>query len=462
MNDGSLRKFYGWFTVLGLLVGVLVGLGYYRDEYRPWKDYQRRFIREEIRRATTPDQRTLAQSTPVQIRQILLPELNRVDRCTTCHLAVEDPSYGGYPQPLAYHPLHDQHPFDKFGCTICHRGQGRATTAADAHGNVPHWDEPMLPLKYIQASCGQCHEPTDNPAAPELARGKQLFETAGCRGCHKLDGVGGNIGPELDKVGARRSPDWLKQHFLAPAAVTPGSGMPPQKFAEPDLEAIVLFMLSQTGANLPGFYASMKVIPSASEGRRLFEAKGCIGCHSVAGQGGKIGPALDDVSLRRTPEWMIQHFRDPQSVSPGTVMPRFGFTEAEARALTDFLLHLRDQKLSLSIPALMGPVERGREVFSKYGCAGCHGSEGKGGVPNLNAKTAQQVPALTYVADGYTKAELKKFILAGQREIAALDPHGPPPPLYMPAWGGTIKDAEADDLVAYLFSLKPKGEDLGF
>jgi mono/diheme cytochrome c family protein len=254
----------------------------------------------------------------------------------------------------------------------------------------------------------------------------------------------------------------LKQHFVAPAAVTPGSGMPPQKFADPDLEAIVLFMLSQTGNNLPGFYNSMKVIPSASEGRSLFQTKGCIGCHSIGGQGGNVGPALDDVGLRRTPEWMMQHFRDPQSVSPGSVMPRFGFTEAEARALTDFLVHLRDQQVSLSIPSLMTPIERGREVFRKYGCAGCHGPEGKGGVPNPNAKTAEQVPALTYVADGYKKAELKKLIVTGQHEIVPLDAKRPPPPLYMPAWGSTIKDPEINDLVEYLFSLKPKGEDLGF
>ncbi len=462
MQRESLQKFYGWFTALGLLVGVLVGLGYYRDEYRPWKDYQRRFIREEIRRAATPEQRLLAQSTTLQVRQILLPELNRVDRCTTCHLAVEDPSYGGFPQPLAYHPLHDEHPFDKFGCTICHRGQGRATTVEDAHGKVPHWDDPMLPLKYIQASCGQCHEASDNPAAPQLARGEQLFETVGCRGCHKLAGVGGIVGPELDRVGARRSPDWLKQHFLEPAAVTPGSGMPPQKFSESDADAIVLFMLSQTGAELPVFYASMKVIPSAAQGKRLFQQKGCIGCHSLGGQGGKVGPALDDVGLRRKPEWIVQHFRDPQTVSPGTVMPRFGFTEAEARALTDFLLHQREQKVALDLPSLMSPVDRGRDVFRKYGCAGCHGPEGKGGVPNPNAKTAQQVPALTYVADGYTRAEVKKLIVNGQREIVPLDPRRPAPPLYMPPWGSTIKDAEIDDLIAYLFSLKPKGEDLGF
>jgi len=462
MDNGSLQRFYGWFSALCVLVGALAAMGYYRDEFRPWKDYQKRFIAEELRRAASPEQRAQAQRTPMQIRQILLPELNRVDRCTTCHLAVEDPSYGGYPQPLAYHPRHDQHPFDRFGCTICHRGQGRATTMEDAHGAVAHWDQPMLPMKYIEASCGQCHEASDNPAAPRLARGEQLFETVGCRGCHKLGGVGGAVGPELDRVGARRSPDWLRAHFLEPAAVTPGSGMPPQKFSEGDIDAIVLFMLSQTGADLPGFYSSMKVIPSAAEGQRLFQQKGCIGCHSIGGQGGKVGPALDDVGLRRKPEWIIRHFRDPQVVTPGTVMPKFGFTEAEARALTEFLLGKRGQAAALEIPSLMSPVERGREVFRKYGCAGCHGPEGKGGVPNLNAKTAQQVPALTFVADGYTKPELRRLIQNGLREIAPLDPARPPPPLYMPAWGSTIRDAELDDLVAYLMSLKPKGEELGF
>jgi mono/diheme cytochrome c family protein len=143
-------------------------------------------------------------------------------------------------------------------------------------------------------------------------------------------------------------------------------------------------------------------------------------------------------------------------------MPRFGFTEAEARALADFLLHLRDAKVALSLPALMSPVERGRAVFRKYGCAGCHGPDAKGGVPNPNAKTAQQVPGLLYVADGYTKAELKARILNGQKEITALDPKRPPPPLYMPAWRGTISDTEVDDLIAHLISLKPKGEEPGF
>ena len=104
----------------------------------------------------------------------------------------------------------------------------------------------------------------------------------------------------------------------------------------------------------------------------------------------------------------MQHFRDPQSVTPGTVMPKFGFTETEARALTEFLLHLRERNVASSLPSLMNPVERGHEVYRKYGCAGCHGPDAKGGVPNPNAKTAEQVPGLTFVADGYTKSGAKK------------------------------------------------------
>jgi mono/diheme cytochrome c family protein len=112
--------------------------------------------------------------------------------------------------------------------------------------------------------------------------------------------------------------------------------------------------------------------------------------------------------------------------------------------------------------AKMTPVERGHAVFQKYGCFQCHGSDAKGGVPNTNAKTAEQVPSLIYVADGYTRDELIAFIKRGERNIPKLNPAGPEPPHFMPKWGPVIKDSELDDLATYLFSLKPKGEKLDF
>ena len=265
-----------------------------------------------------------------------------------------------------------------------------------------------------------------------------------------------SIGPELDTVGATRSPEWLAKHFKTPAAVTPGSAMPPVAVSDDDLDALTLYMLSLTGEPMSDYYVSMKTLPGLEAGRRLFVEKGCIGCHSIGGKGGKVGPPLDEVGKRHDAEWIIAHFRNPQAVTPGTVMPRFSFTEQEIRALTDFLLTNTASSVigSLKIPALMTPVERGREVFVKYGCTGCHGQDANAGIRNPNAKTAQQVPGLKFVAEGYTKDELKKRILGGQKEIVKLDPQGPQPPLYMPAWRGRIAEGELNDLVEYLMSLR--------
>jgi mono/diheme cytochrome c family protein len=462
--DTSLRKFYLWFTLLGLVVGGLVVVAFYKDQHREWKDWQHKFIQDEVARAATPEQRADAASQAVDIRQIVIPDLDRVDRCTSCHTAVEDPSYAGFPQPLSYHPNHDRHPFNKFGCTICHQGQGRATTREAAHGHVEHWEHPMMQMKYIQSACAKCHLPSDVPEAPQLARGRAVFEESGCIGCHKLQGVGGLVGPELDKVGAHRSPDWLLTHFKNPAAVTPGSAMPPIKASDADLNALTLYVLSFTGEPLSAYYVSMKTIPGPQAGRRLVEEKGCIGCHSIGGKGGGIGPALDQVASRRDAQWINAHFRNPAAVSPGSVMPQYNFSEQEIRALTEFLLSLSDTNVIgyLKIPALMNPLDRGKAVFKKYGCAGCHGPDGQGGVPNPNAKTAQQVPGLKFVSAGYTKAELQKRILDGQREIPVMDPKKPAAPLYMPPWRGKIAEGELGDLVEYLMSLAPKGEKLDF
>lgn len=103
-------------------------------------------------------------------------------------------------------------------------------------------------------------------------------------------------------------------------------------------------------------------------------------------------------------------------------------------------------------------LERGRLVFAKYGCAACHGAEGKGGFANPNAETDGKVPAVTYVAEGFTRAELRKKVLDGLATVGKKDPEGQRPPFRMPGWRGVMTDAEVSDLVEFLFSLYPKTE----
>jgi len=103
-------------------------------------------------------------------------------------------------------------------------------------------------------------------------------------------------------------------------------------------------------------------------------------------------------------------------------------------------------------------VARGRQVYLRYGCSVCHGAEGKGGFANANAETEGKVPAVNYVAEGFTRRELRKKILDGFAPVGKKDQNGPRPPFRMPGWSGQMTDTEVSDLVEYLWSLYPKTE----
>src|SRR4051812_39443358 len=72
-------------------------------------------------------------------------------------------------------------------------------------------------------------------------------------------------------------------------------------------------------------------------------------------------------------------------------------------------------------------VARGHAVYQKYGCSSCHGADGKGGFANANAETEGKVPGITFVAEGFTKKELRKKILDGFAAVGKKDANGPRP-----------------------------------
>ncbi len=82
-----------------------------------------------------------------------------------------------------------------------------------------------------------------------VAYGKALYRQEGCFMCHKLEGEGGDVGPDLTVEGTRgRAADWLIGHFKDPLAYTPGTVMPPFKnLTDEQLRALVAFLQAQKG-----------------------------------------------------------------------------------------------------------------------------------------------------------------------------------------------------------------------
>lgn len=80
-------------------------------------------------------------------------------------------------------------------------------------------------------------------------------------------------------------------------------------------------------------------------GKRLYENKyGCNGCHSLDGEGGKIGPALDRAGFRLNAPWVYRWIKNPQAMDSATRMPALGLTDEDAKAVTLYVNTLRAPK----------------------------------------------------------------------------------------------------------------------
>jgi mono/diheme cytochrome c family protein len=459
------RRLQQAFFALSILALVLIVVAAWKASTPAWKNYQRTYFQMEAQGEPNAVAKAAVLSTSPQVHQILLGGLQRVDRCTTCHLGVEDPTMKNAPEPYTYHANLGPHVPSKFGCTICHGGQGLATDKDAAHGDVQFWQMPLLPKGYIRASCGRCHKEGDVPGVPELSEGRRLFENEGCRGCHKLNGVGGSIGPDLTEEGAsHRSPEWLEKHFLNPNAVSAGSAMPNFHFTRGQARALTYYMLSLTNEDMGSYYTSVRSIPSPEFGRQLFAQKNCIACHNVGGVGAKTGPDLENVTKRHSLQWLDEQLVNPELVYPGSSMPAYDLDTNARKALVAFLNQATpdDMRTILSNrPHALTPeeesIEAGHQDFARFGCAGCHGTELQGGVPNPNAQGGE-VPSLLHLSDDYTKDEVIGIIRDG-RTPPLNNVKGPTPPLYMPSWKNVLSNEDINHIADYLWSKQQKSSD---
>jgi len=273
------------FAALSVIIFLELGMFVYREYNAEWKTYQATYYEMLAEKMNDPK---LAGS-PLRVNQIWDKTLDRPDRCVTCHAGIANPAFENEPQPYTTHPSFKdegfiaKHPFEKFGCTICHEGDGQAVTVAATHGVVHHLDRQLLSGPYTQAACTKCHYELYSrdlywPEADILMKGKQLAYELGCGACHAIRQFGTNptTAPEISNLGSKtelafllvhdfsqlESEDhitrmWEWEHFKNPRKIVPGNPdapnprdrtsptiMPDWGLSDEEATALTVFVLS--------------------------------------------------------------------------------------------------------------------------------------------------------------------------------------------------------------------------
>ncbi len=297
-------------------------------DYAPeWKQYQSDYYRLLAERVEDPELQKKIRATPLEIQQVWDAKLGITERCMTCHMGVNNPKMADAPQPFKVHPDFTQHSFQNIGCTVCHEGQGTATTVHAAHVmedldgrygfyDAQHrgWSRPLLPLEYVQASCSKCHNvmAAPIPGADHLNAGWQLVQEKGCKTCHYIVDIGAKQAPELSFVGT-------KYYNYGPGNQTGFS----------DAFHNVRFGYLKESLRCPQANVSDEAAekcsaslapPSSSvtgeplSGADLVKKYQCMNCHSFDTPNKILGPSLYDIGKRQDQAYIRESIIEPDKV----------------------------------------------------------------------------------------------------------------------------------------------------
>lgn len=402
------------------------------------------------------------------LRQTLgMAKIARFDRCRTCHLNIDKTAPGGlpafpeghpstdeiatwvsenkFPQPYATHSNTDlfctassPHPVAKFGCTICHDGQGSGTSFGNAehtpdnpqiadewhddHGYHSNhfWEYPMQPSRFAESTCIKCHHgmtelgvnPKFGASAPKAFKGYQLIQKYGCFGCHEIHGqdAGVAIGPD------------------------------------------------------------MRVEPQTTDDA----ARVASDPTQVAGKLRKVGPSLRHIESKTTSEWIQYWTEIPSRFRPSTKMPKFfdnfeHLSEADA-AHTQTLetvelagiaavLLKNSQPIELLKPfdGYVADAERGKKLFSERGCLACHQHSA---VPGTTADFGPNISDIHLkIRRNGDNPQFSDWLYTWIREPQRYHARTKMPNLYLDAYKEGTSDIDpAADITAFLLGQGPQGE----
>jgi mono/diheme cytochrome c family protein len=175
--------------------------------------------------------------------------------------------------------------------------------------------------------------------------GKLITELA-CFSCHRFNGRGGDMAPDLTWEGSSVQRQWLTDFLHNPNTLRPSliRRMPRFNLSDGDNKELTDYLLAVYQS--PSIDADLAPPATNSpdvveHGKQLFYSKyACQSCHIVDTKADKgyIGPTLTQVGSRLTPAWIYAWLKNPLALRPGTTEPNQNLSDDDARALTAFLI----------------------------------------------------------------------------------------------------------------------------
>ncbi|GIX54325.1 nitric oxide reductase subunit C [Sphaerotilus sulfidivorans] len=101
------------------------------------------------------------------------------------------------------------------------------------------------------------------------------------------------------------------------------------------LFAVIVF---DTEQRIPERSNAQAITPQVVAGKKIWETRNCIGCHTLLGEGAYFAPELGNVYPRRGGEFIKVWMKAQPTHTPGRrQMPQFNLTDQQLDDLVEFL-----------------------------------------------------------------------------------------------------------------------------
>ena len=341
--------------------------------------------------------------------QISVGAYEIVDRCEVCHAGIREPvdmtaadlapdGPGKTPDALARafvsHPDREVlqlHNPEKFGCSSCHWGNGRATTSdTKGHGRHRFWLWPMFEKENIEAGCQQCHaRDRVTQGADMLNLGRDLFAERGCMGCHRYEG----FDRETDSLASTRSIISQLQDAITANEKQIRAEIKKSEDENTPAEDVPRLLAQADAIRVTNSLLAARIDQLNLQAKYMMQDQK------------KVGPNLKDVRVKLRKEWVPVWLEDPQGFRPGTKMPkfwRFAKHEGEGPDMRDkdasdqikaISAYLWQDSFTNALPSQpRGNAGHGKELFETRGCMACHSiGDGESAVGGRFAANLQRV-----------------------------------------------------------------------